>query len=273
MSFLLIALCAPYYIAAAASILSSGSSNFNPVRTPRKQQRRQQQQSIDYFRADDGECHSVALQTQISSTKNATYTFGIVFSIELTDTGIFNQNTIDISSLSVYATSLVNYTLYVMDGYYIEKEATNENNQNGSDGIISSTAIGTTLDGTGVWSQVANGTFSASIFDDDDGSKIIPFSSASGGIVMLQRGGVKSFYLTTSSGNALMVERPLDLVGEAEDDDGLVSVLQGYGGLNIYVGRSVSGTPLFWCGREYIVAFLLHSCFTFLFTMPQNLST
>ena len=180
---------------------------------------------------DDGQCHDIALESQSSAT-NATYNpYGLVFSIEN-----IGSEMINISSLSVDMVTdfQVNYTLYVMDGFYITERA--------NDGTIISTAIGKELDGQ-LWQEVCSGTFETTkdFILDDDGATILPFSSFHG--VGLQPGDVKSFYLKLND-IVLMVERYDSLVGEAYD--GLVSVSDSYSGLKMYVGRGVSGFVL--CG-------------------------
>ena len=101
---------------------------------------------------------------------------------------------------------------------------------------IATTELGSTLDGSGAWSKVAEGS-QVGVDDftkDEMGASLIPFASY-GGVsgVSVVANATKSFYLTFTE-SVMVIEESDSMV--AEEMDGESSVV---GGLQIYNGRKV----------------------------------
>lgn len=203
----------------------------------------------------DGNCHedmlisspllpSTTLTSVATSGNNSTnftsqQAMGYIFSVKNNGTSIKT-----ISALSVHLQTKLefNYTIYVMDGSYVTKNST---------GGIIDTTLGKTLNGTGVWSEITRG-INVTIGDftkDEDGASLLPFTSSfnSGGggnadtSVDVDVGEIKSFYIKFTE--IIMAIGPYELedrVGKGESIDMSATVTEGYDGMLIYVGRTVS---------------------------------
>ena len=168
---------------------------------------------------------------------------GLFFSLENTNP----SSNVDISSFSVYfdetRTSPFNFTIYIMDGYYLQRDVTTGN-----------------VTSVGNWNVLASGT-DVTLNDfslDENGASLIPFasfgynsggegneeedgsssSSSSSSSIVLGPNSVKSFYMGFT--DTVMAVDDAETYNGAETEDESVTLSSEGSGLKMYVGRKVS---------------------------------
>ena len=184
----------------------------------------------------DGQCHTDLLKSSPDENISnlTTMSLGLFFSIENTNP----SNSVYISSFSVYfdetRTSPFNFTIYIMDGYYLQRDVTTGN-----------------ITSIGNWDVLASGT-DVTLNDfslDENGASLIPFASfgysSSGegnneeeGSIVLGPNSVKSFYMGFT--DTVMAVDDAETYNGAETEDESVTLSSEGSGLKMYVGRKVS---------------------------------
>ena len=209
-------------------------------------QQQQQQQQENLHRRNlaearhDGQCHTDLLKSSPDENISnlTTMSLGLFFSLENTNP----SSNVDISSFSVYfdetRTSPFNFTIYTMDGYYLQRDVTTGN-----------------ITSIGNWNVLASGT-DVTLNDfslDENGASLIPFASFgynSGGegneedgssgssSIVLGPNSVKSFYMGFT--DTVMAVDDAETYNGAETEDESVTLSSEGSGLKMYVGRKVS---------------------------------
>ena len=181
----------------------------------------------------DGSCHeSVLVSTRTDVTNEDVYTKGLFFSVENNGTESMN-----ISAVSVYLANTAetfDFSLYQREGRYMPLYA---------NGTIQDMFLPGNL--TVDWQSVAAGTGVnlGNFTTDEDDASLVPFASFGGiGVVTLEPGDLRSFFIVFSISVVAVDEVTVDDTIESiegESPDGSVNVTEGYAGLKMYVGRKV----------------------------------
>jgi hypothetical protein len=180
----------------------------------------------------DGSCHeSVLASTRADVANEDVYAKGLFFSVENNGTESMN-----ISAVSVYLANTnetFDFSLYQREGGYMPLYA---------NGTIQDMFLPGNL--TVDWQSVAAGTGVnlGNFTTDEDDASLVPFESFGGsGVVTLEPGDLRSFFIVFSISVVAVDEETVDDIEsiEGESPDGSVNVTEDYDGLKMYVGRKV----------------------------------
>ena len=230
-----------------------------------QQQKKQQLQQENLHRRNlaearhDGQCHTDLLKSSPDENISnlTTMSLGLFFSLENTNP----SSNVDISSFSVYfdetRTSPFNFTIYTMDGYYLQRDVTTGN-----------------ITSIGNWNVLASGT-DVTLNDfslDENGASLIPFASfgynsggegneedgSSSSSIVLGPNSVKSFYMGFT--DTVMAVDDAETYNGAETEDESVTLSSEGSGLKMYVGRKVSSFVWFLFVDENLNVRCVTSC-------------
>ena len=146
-----------------ASLITSSAAEVDP-----------RQRILSEWMADDDGCHTTVLSNPLPS--DFTLVEGVIFSLRS------NGAPTSVSSLSVFLDESAIGPSIEFDVFTMNGDTTNGEGKN---------AIGTTLDGSGVWKRIHSGTIEDTQLDNDGAT----FLGSFGPLLQIEAGDTKSIYL------------------------------------------------------------------------------